>query len=286
MKKLIYRLPVLLLGIVFAFASCDYVDQPYMEGGNGNNVKDTVRKILIEDFTGHACINCPDAHDAGRIIIDLYGDQVVFVAIHAGYFSQPDNPPFDYDFRTPMGNDLYNHFGVSVVPIGMINRTPKNGSSTPLIGYTGWASEASRYLDSLSEEPDAYIHLDVSFDAADSTIDISTETTFFSPNATSRKYNLVLVVTESKIIKAQKHGSITIPDYEHNHVLRGGVTSTWGDEIHDGIVSTGDVKTKDYSNFKLGSDWNPDNCHVVAYLYYNDGADQYKIIQAQEVSVK
>ena len=51
-----------------AVASCDYIDEPFRNpngGGsteaNGDTVLQTERAVLVEDFTGQQCKNCPKA---------------------------------------------------------------------------------------------------------------------------------------------------------------------------------------------------------------------------------
>ncbi len=284
------RLLTILLTSLFLWYSCDKVEPPYVENGNGGELNsDTVRKVLVEDFTGHTCVNCPQAH---KIIEDLqqhYGKQLVAVAIHAGFFAKPKSAPYDYDFRTTEGTALYNLFQVQATPIGMVNRV-KQSDGGYLVNKGALASEVSKQLDSLPQKPDLYIHLTPSFNSSDSTLSLAAEITFLEA-LPSAKYNLCIMVTESDIVKAQKNNDPTIGstpdifDYHHKHVLRGMMTPTLGEEILDGTPGNMQVISKSYSNFKFGADWVPKNCRVVAFVYYADGPKKYQIIQAQEVEV-
>ena len=69
------------------------------------------KKVLIEDFTGHLCPNCPDAARELDAIHDIYGDQIIGMAIHVSKsFARPypasQAPSFQYDFRTNGGDEL------------------------------------------------------------------------------------------------------------------------------------------------------------------------------------
>jgi len=95
------------------FISCDKVDDPY-EGvlvsaceripgavniwGDTANV--TVKKMIIEEITGHTCGNCPPKT---ALIIDWvdndYKNQVYSVAFHATSFANPVKG-YPADFRT------------------------------------------------------------------------------------------------------------------------------------------------------------------------------------------
>ena len=47
------------------------------------------RVVLLEDFTGQNCVNCPAAHQEIDALVKQYGDALVPVAIHAGSFGIP-----------------------------------------------------------------------------------------------------------------------------------------------------------------------------------------------------
>ena len=129
MKKLIYT-AIISIGILFA--SCDYVANPYPE--KNANVGDTstcptptfpvvtnhIKKIMIEDFTGHVCGNCPLGANQLHNIDSMYPGHIVGVAEHVdSYFAAPHSgyggttpPAFAEDFRTIPGNTFndFNHF--------------------------------------------------------------------------------------------------------------------------------------------------------------------------------
>ena len=45
---------------------------------------DAQRKVLIEDFTGQRCINCPNAADKIEQLKEEYGTSIIAVGIHSG----------------------------------------------------------------------------------------------------------------------------------------------------------------------------------------------------------
>ena len=288
--KFVIKIFALFITLGFLWTSCDKITCPCTEGGNNSGqTNDTIRKVLLEDFTGHTCVNCPQAHKIAADLQAYYGKQLIVVAIHANFFAKPKAAPFDDDFRTTEGEDLYNFFGVQTNPIGMVNRI-KQSNGGYLVDKGAFSSEVSKQIDSLPLTPDLYIYLDPTFNTGDSTINLQTDVTFLS-NLPSGKYNLCVMITESGIIAAQKNNDPTLGDtpeilnYEHNHMLRGMFTTTWGDEILDAAPSANQVIHKSYSNFKLGKDWNPKNCHIVAFVYHADGPNIQQIIQAQEVEL-
>ena len=259
---------------------------------NSGGTNDTVRKVILEDFTGHTCVNCPTAHKIAEDLQALYGNQLIVVSIHAGPFAKPKTSPpgFEADYRTSEGNAIFNFFNVQSTPIGMVNRI-KQSNGGYLVEKGAFATEVSKQIDSLPEEPDMYIYLEPSFNASDSILDLNTEVTFLNA-LPSGKYNLCIMITENDIVSAQDNNDPSIgivgkiPDYHHKHMLRGMLSPDFGDEILDGNPQVNQAIQKSYSQYKLGNGWNPDNCHIVAFVYYADGPNQNEIIQAQEVSLK
>src|SRR5690606_27366869 len=90
------------------------------------------RKALLEDYTGHTCGNCPAAAESAHQLAEQYGDKLVLMAVHAGFFSRLKNPDYLTSYTTSVGNDWDGSkgFGVSAVgnPNGMVNRKAYDGS--------------------------------------------------------------------------------------------------------------------------------------------------------------
>lgn len=290
--KILKITSLVLVLVMVTFYSCDKVEPPFTTLGNNNNTKDTVRKVLLEEFTGQSCINCPGAHVIADQLKDLYGKKLIIIASHVGSFAEPSTTDTNFmkDYRTTMGNAIESQFAVSGLPKGMVNRKKLNGSFT--FGKDKYGTAISAFLDSLPETPEAYIYLESNFSNSDSTIDVKADVTFLNSTLTSGSYKLCVVITESKIYGAQKNNNAqigtvpTIFGYEHKHMLRGDVNGNFGEEILNGTPTLNQKISKTYQNYKLGSTWKPENCTIVAYLYYGDGANQWEVIQAQEIQVK
>ncbi len=291
MKNLVYIVISVFVFTLLLTTACDKVDPPYMEDNSGVVVGDTVRKVLFEDFTGHECVNCPSAHKTIEDLQRVYGDRIIVIAEHVGFFAKPKATPFDYDFRTTEGTDIATFFGAFTAPLpkGMVNRKKSNGSY--LIDKAEFGTSISLALDSMPTKPDIYIQLSASYNSTDSMIDVDVNLTALK-NLPTGKYNLSVLITESKIIQPQKNSDSNIGnvpeilDYEHNHVLRGAVNSTWGEEFTNGAITNGQKFTKTYSNYKIGKDWIPNNIHIVAFVYYADGANDKVVIQAEQIDLK
>ena len=219
------------------------------------------KKILIEDFTGYKCTNCPAASSELHTIEELYPDKIIGIAIHAGFFAKPSGD-FVTDFRTPEGDELADFFEPDAFPIGMVNRVgyPNN----VLKEYTDWATEVSSQL---LQTPT----IELSISEENNTINV--EARRLSDDNANLK--LVVCITEDGVIYKQIDGSNLIEDYEHNHILRKVLNGTWGSSIQ--LTNTSSTFSYDYT---LEDTWVRSNCNVVAFVY-NDSNKE--VLQAEKI---
>ena len=269
----------IIIALFAILQSCDKVEEPYVKEGtfvwNG-------RKIIVYDFTGHKCGNCPSAHRTISGLIDTYGDAVVPIAIHCTWFANPtSNPedPFGYDFRTDVGDILggrypaTGYYGAFNLPTGLVN----NILPESLSPHNSWATEIAALI---SSYPEYLISIDGNYNDTDSTIncDIEIETNIIN----ARNLSLTVYIIEDHIEQWQTDYSLEesdVEDYIHQHVLRGGMNGAFGEIIKDNTNSTavGDLLSKSYS-LKKGDDWDILNCIVVAFVYDNETKE---ILQAE-----
>lgn len=198
-----------------------------------NSLTMNFRKVLVEDYTGHTCGNCPRAAENATTIINMFGDSAVVIAVHAGsQFSPPSLPDYPDDYRTPAGTDWDGFFGMSAagLPKGCVNR-----SQIPYPqSRTTWSVTAGNIL---NNPQDAKLMVTTTLDTTKMLVNIDIKTTFLKafPSTT---VNISVVVTEDSIVASQKDyspppGATVIngderPDYEFEHMLRGAVNGSWG----------------------------------------------------------
>lgn len=289
MKKKILFVFSGLFAFLVLFTSCDKVETPYMNAGGGGVVGDTVRKLILEDFTGHMCVGCPAAHVAIEVLQKVYPDQIIPIVIHTGFFAKPKPAPYDYDFRTADGDAIAAQFGATAAPLpkGMVNRINDGGY---LLDPADYASKVSLVLDGMDSIPDIFIELQTAYNSTNSTISVDVKMSVLK-NMLAGKYNVSVLVVEDEIIEAQKNTNPNINngqeilDYKHNDVLRGAINTTWGEEFADKALAVGETFTKTYS-YTIGNDWKPDNLKIIAFVYYADGSNDKVVIQAEEAHLK
>ena len=85
------RLFLPILGLFIFFGSCDVIDGPVNEDfvidTSGGSSFD--KAVLLIDFTGHKCGNCPTAGETAKMIESSFGDKVIVVASHVGTLAFP-----------------------------------------------------------------------------------------------------------------------------------------------------------------------------------------------------
>ncbi len=286
MKNRIYKNFLMISLMLFSvyLTSCDDIDEPYKYPDygydttgveTGKTITDTTGKkvVLLEDYTGHKCVNCPKAHIEAHRLIEKYVNQLVVVAVHVGDFAIPDGSgDFTYDFRVlPTCNDWADVFGISGLPVGTIDRKQYNGRY--YVTYPGWDAKIT---DIVNETPkvNLKIHNIINNDRYSTKIE-----TEFKESVTG-DYKLIVCVIEDSIIKPQKNSDPTIGgeiilEYRHDHVLRS-VNTTWGIPIGTNNISAG-TKFKNWVGIKLKSDARAKKSSVVAFIY---DANTYQVLQA------
>lgn len=257
MKKALY-----LLALPLLMACGDYIaeDDRYIE--LPNVVMN--RRVLIEDFTGQSCTNCPDAHQVIRDLQTQYGEQVIAVAIHAGHFgiAEGSNPTF-VGLMQPEGNSYADYWQVASYPAGVINRT------SGVLKHTDWAAYTRTAL-----MGDPTMQISVAGSLSADSITILTE--IMPQDDVNGK--LQLWITESDITAPQLKAGTLIPSYTHNHVYRASVNGLWGEDIR--LVA--DTPHRITHQIALRDNWDISNLSVVAFVYN----DHDGVLQVTECSVR
>jgi hypothetical protein len=295
MKTKINRI-LMLAAIAFsAFVACDKIDEPVViideqtttDGLlDDNYVKDSVmvttKHVLLEDFTGHKCVNCPEAALSAQELAEEQNHKLIIYSVHAGFFAEPDETgDFQADYRCPTGNELYADFP-GFNPYALIDRVEYNGSV--VIGDNNWETVVMQEL----EKPNSVdLKLRNIYYPDLNKIQLSVISKFHS--ATTDLYKLVVYIVEDGIVSPQKNNNPGIGpspvwlNYEHHNILRTSINSTYGEFItSDGTVTDG----KEYTNhfiFPMNQGWITANCKIIAYIY-NDATKE--IMQVAELGIK
>ena len=196
----------------------------------------TNRNVLIEEFTGRTCPNCPDGHVyANRIVANNPG-RVWSVNVHAGGYS-PTNYP---NLNTTPSTTIMNGFGVTGYPTGVVNR-----SKYEVLNRGEWESEAKKQM---AQTAECNVAGQVILNKVTRTATITVEV-YYTGNSSEDKNYLTVMMLQDSILGSQSGANynpaqVVGNQYCHMHILRDVITPTWGEEILP--TTAGTLITKQY----------------------------------------
>ena len=295
---------LLLLLIVLGMGSCTTEKGPYINFF-GTKASDTSylgniesaqpRNVLIEEFTGASCSNCPQGHATINSLEATYPERVISVGYHINDFPQA-NPIAGlsaYDFRTKQATDIGNVLGpINLEPSASIDR---------VLNSTGFPSN---YTESRSNWPvkvanriaitaGVNMYVTSTFKAADTSAVIDVKVVF--AGSVTKKTKLNVAIIESGILDAQEDSnapSFIDTVYTHNHVLRDMLTADpRGDSFLDTMATkpAGRVYERIFiykpNDTKYNKKWNLANCKIVAWVNYGE-SNNIEVAQAVTTNLK
>lgn len=267
MKKIFPRL--FLFALLPMFIACDHINEdeqlievetaiPGPEAAPDEKPTATARTVLLEDFTGQRCVNCPKGTKIIEQLQETYEDR--FIAV--GIYWEPK--PITNGLANELGNEYYNHWELNYQPVGLINR----GGA---VNYTDWAKEVREGLGFLSE-----IKMELEATLKGDNIEIIVKEESYA----NYSGKLQVWVIEDGIIATQLMPDApdenpewtggAKADYVHNHVLRAAVNGPWGEDFS---IAMDEQKTQTMTQ-AVDAKWNTDNLSVVAFVYNDDGVEQ------------
>lgn len=250
---------------------------PATGGGGTGVVSEQKRQVLIEEFTGVRCVNCPAGSDAIQALLGVYGEQLVAVSIHAGSFAVPYAESRE-NLRIPDGTSLLNLVGSPLgYPTAVINRKRFGGEENRQVGQSTWAGYIS---EELIGDPDVKIDIRPTYNPDTRQLDIATDL-YVENNLPFSDVRLTIYVTENNVIDSQLTPQGRNDDYVHKHVFRAAVTAFDGSSLTESLTA-GTVITRNFST-TLGENWKPADCHIVAFVHR--GGEDITVLQAHEVAV-
>lgn len=281
MRKLLSILAVsfLMMGMV----ACDVIDeQDYIKNNGGTTPPEqpgdpgetgdftTSKCVLLEDYTGVRCNNCPAAGEIALQLQEQYGHSVVVLGVHSGFLSAPPIGGYP-NFKTTEGDEWYSFFGFDSNPIGTVNR--KLNSGTYAFNSTDWADAVAT---TLQEEATVGMASNIEYDETSRNlkVDISSKALVELPST----YSLTVCVMEDSIVGKQLKPEGDDLNYVHRHVFRKTLNGTWGEELNTTAIAPEDVITKSYTT-KLDEAYNADQCYIIAYVSNSDTKEVLQVIE-------
>lgn len=280
------------MAIVFAMTSCDKLKEPYFIEPIAV-VSDTIpleasdtlgfdgkKVVILEDYTGVRCNNCPAAAELAAQLQKQYEPHLIVMGVHPKGVLQMPNGGFP-DFRTDIGNEWNNYFNISSYPNGTVNRSRA-------IGSPEWANAVAAELGEGSN--DAYIRLIVKTKYDEATRELSVTTHSKVLLDIPSEVTLTTCIMEDSIVGKQIKQTGIDTAYMHRHVFRGTADgTTWGSAISDNPSEiSGDVITAGSNfirtmKFTIDEAFNADQLYIVAFI---SRSDNHYVFQATERKIK
>lgn len=293
MRKII--IPIF-IAFITSFYSCDKIENPipitYDDGldwnlfPNGDSADypwpvwitniNANRNVLIEDYTGHLCTNCPAAATiASNLEIDNPG-RVFVASIHAspdGSFQEVTSE-FVTDFTTIAGTNYTTAMtGFLGNPMGTINRLAQGLGNNVWYFDSEWALATSN---ALSAPLQVNMQLKHNYFASTNAIFVHTETEFLQE--LEGTYNVVLYLIRDTVIAPQELSTGVDEEYHHHSVLTDNINGAWGTQMVSGNITAGE---KFYNDFTyqiptIDPTFSIDNLSLISYVC---NRETYEIVQ-------
>lgn len=226
------------------------------------------RVVLIQEFTGVWCSNCPDGARTIHSLQESFPGAFIAVGL------QPEGinltrPINGLSLATADARTYYDAYGVVGLPSACIN------GAAPIADSRLWSTPA---ITALSGESPAIITLSTSYDASSRNLDVNYSVEF--NKLYSEDLSILVWVIENGIVGGQIDNGRMLRDYVHNHVFRASANGTWGESIGNYFIP--EEKVDGTASIKLADGWKAENCQVVAFIF-NTGSKAVE--QAVEADV-
>ena len=228
------------------------------------------KKVLIEEFTGVRCVNCPAGSEAIENLIDIHGDDLIAVSIHATNFATPYTNS-EHDFEVEDGVSILDFVGLPQgFPTAVVDRKLFDGELELQLARSKWAGLIEQEL-----QEEAIASLELKAELSNSgTMNIETNIAFVNPDPVEQ-YKLTIIITEDNIVDPQETPEGKQDDYVHKHVLRDIITPFSGQDI----IGT-DPAVIEFNDYIIPDGWNTAELNVIAVIH--NSVDNKEVVQVEQ----
>lgn len=228
------------------------------------------RKVLLEEYTGIRCANCPEGHKIAAQIVAEYPQEVFLMNIHGTALAIPQEN--EIDLRTTYGDALIELAGTTNIPSGSLNRHHFNDAENTVLYRNDWEPHIQEILAMPS-----YVNI-----AAKASLDWQTRLLsvrvqlYYTQQPEAISNFIHVAVVQDSIAGAQNgtffNSSQVLPDgrYLHLHAFRDFLSGQWGEETS---IQTGQVIEKTFTKTmpeQIGNvDLNFKNLQIIAFVSEN-----------------
>lgn len=223
-----------------------------------------VKRVLIEDYTGTWCGNCPRVAHAIELAKEQT-DKIVSVAIHRASSNPADGSYDPYNFDS---SELETYLGMSGYPKALLNR------------ITRWQPLEQNNIPqviNLTQGENPKVGLAISNQITATTINLEVNVKF---SKDFEGLNLVVYIVENGLIHKQVNyttfygGAPYLDNFQHDHTLRTSLTPLFGQPIAASQTSVGKTFTQ---NFSIPIPTNIENVNNIEFVAFITGTDNKTI---------
>ena len=248
----------ILSSLLLLAAGCDKIDinnthKPYEPIGGS-------KTVLIKDFTGVRCVNCPEAAEYAHELQHRLGEDRIFImSVHAGFLAQPIGQ-FP-DFLTDEGTEWYNNHDSN--PLFTVDHVALTDGQTFSVEQID-----APVANALNEAQLFDISINNIYDEASR--HLSVENYFYPMANGDGRYYATICLVEDSIVGWQTIPGGVDKEYVFRNVFRGTLNGADGELVSDGPYYLEDEFVSKKS-IVLDSTYNAEQCYILTYLY--DKAD-------------
>lgn len=264
----------------------------------------TQRNVLIEDFTGHQCVNCPASTANMEQLIATNPEHIFGLAIHAGPTGltgfQVTSSEYTEVLYCDAGLEIGKHFGQDIPgstflgnPAFCVNRVIANNQFTSNAG----SAIANKTNSCLSSTLKVNIQAVTNYFASTRGLFLHAEVDKIDASITSDLAVAVALVEDSLIARQlvpanptwDPDGTPGDPDlshcdginetYKHRDILRGFIDGrTFGKVLTATDLAPSGKYLVNYS-YRLPDQYNPDNMKLYIYVFDKTTQEIYQVIE-------
>ena len=239
----------------------------------GGEIEPTGKTVLIKDFTGARCVNCPAAAEyAHNLQHQLDEDHIFIMSVHAGYLAQPIGS-FP-NFLTEEGTEWYNNHDSN--PLFAVDHVALTDGNTFNEGQIDAPVTAA-----LEEEQTFEIVVDRQFEEASRHLQVNVQAIALVDF--DGEFYITACLVEDHITGWQTTPAGVDKEYDFRNVFRGTLNGAYGEAFEEYHVDSDDTFFFSYST-DINADYNADECYLMVYVYDKRQGD--KILQTAVKKIK
>lgn len=312
-RTALYTLYAAIVFAGFFASSCDKVDFPYENTGTSGTGEldwslypdgdsalyaqnewpvftdntNTLRNVLIEDFTGHRCSNCPNAANLLHNLEDANPGRVFGAAIHTSNSGITDFQATNAAYPTV----LYNDFAIAIGtyfgavpgttfqgnPHGTVNRIPTGADNTsPAPTWT------SRTNTALATTLKVNLQSAVNYFPSTRGLFIHTEIDKLDNSLTNELAQVIYLLEDSLIAPQLMPDQSANTAYVHRDILRACIGGAFGRTVTPANLN-GNGKYYLNTSYELPAVYNAENMHLLIYIFDKTTYEIYQVIKEEIV---